>query len=116
MAVKSEDFLSFNDGIADIYYVDNDADPGDRPEEKLIQKYSLRFQYHTVGMQRYYEGLQTDVKITNAVYCPFRKDVNAQDVVIIEDRQYRIEQKQRKDTRPVSMLLTLSDIEEAYEL
>ena len=117
MAVKSSDFLSFNDGICEIYSVENVADPGDRPEEKLILKYSLRFAYHTVGMSRYYEAMQAAVKITNAVECPLRKDVNPQDVAIIEGRQYRIEQKQtRKDTRPASMLLSLSDIEEAYEL
>lgn len=116
MAVKSSDFLSFNDGICEIYSVENNADPGDRPEEKLIQKYKLRFQYHSVGMSRFFEALQTKVKISNVIYCPFREDVNDQDVAIIEGRQYRIEHKQRKDTRPISMLLSLSDIEEAYEL
>ena len=117
MSVKSSDFLSFNDGICSIYSVENVAEPGDLPEEKLIPKYDLRFSWHTVGMSRYYEAMQAQVKISNAVDVPLRSDVNPQDVAIINDRQYRIIQKQEKrDTRPASMLLTLTDIEEAFEL
>lgn len=117
MAVKSSDFLSFNDGICDIYSVENSAAPGDRPVEKLIEKYHLRYQAHIVGMSRYFEGLQANVKISNAVVCPLRADVNPQDVAIINGRQYRIVQKQeRRTTRPASMLLSLADIEEAFEL
>ena len=117
MPVKSTDFLSFNDGICSIYGVENVADSGDLPEEKLIPKYDLRFAWHTVGMTRYYEAMQAQVRISNAVDVPLRADVNPQDVAIIDGRQYRIIQKQEKrDTRPASMLLSLSDIEEAYEL
>lgn len=117
MRIKSSDFISFNDGICRIYSVENIAEPGDRPEEHLIEKYKLRFRWHTVGMSRYYEAMQAQVNITNAVDVPLRADVNPQDVAIINGRQYRILQKQEKrDTRPASMLLTLTDIEEAYEL
>lgn len=117
MAVKASDFLSFNDGICDIYSVENSAARGDRPVEKLIEKYHLRYRAHIVGMSRFYEALQAQVRITNAVEVPLREDVNPQDVAVINGRQYRITQKQeRRDTRPASMLLTLSDIEEAFEL
>ena len=48
---------------------------------------------------------------------PLIDDVNPQDIVIINGKQYRIEQKQEKhDTRPASMVLSLSDIEEEYEI
>lgn len=117
MPVKSSDFISFNDGICGIYSIENTAAPGDRPTEHLIEKYKLRFRWHTVGMSRYYEAMQAQVNITNAVDVPLRVDVNPQDVAVIDGRQYRIMQKQEKrDTRPASMLLTLTDIEEAYEL
>lgn len=117
MSVTSKDFLSFNDGTCEIYTVSNTAEKGDMPVEGLILKYTLRFRWHTVGMSRFYEALQAQVRITNAVEVPLREDVNPQDVAVINGRQYRITQKQeRRDTRPASMLLTLSDIEEAFEL
>lgn len=117
MAVKSSDFISFNDGICAVYAVENGADEGDTPTEKLIEKYRLRFRWHTVGMSRYYEAMQAQVKISNAVDVPLRADIDPQDVCVIDGRQYRIEQvQQRRDSKPPSLLLSLSDIEEAFEL
>lgn len=115
--ITRPEFIPFNDGICTIYSVENSAGDGDMPVEQLILKYKLRFRWHTVGMSRYYEAMQAQVKISNAVDVPLRVDVNAQDVAVINDRQYRIIQKQEKrDTKPASMLLTLTDIEEAFEL
>ncbi len=117
MAVKSSDFISFNDGICAVYSVENAAEEGDTPVEKLIEKYRLRFRWHTVGMSRFYEAMQAQVKITNAVDVPLRADIDPQDVVIIDGRQYRIEQvQQRRDSKPPTLLLSLSDIDEVYEL
>lgn len=117
MPTKSTDFISFNDGICKVYSVENSADDGDTPVDTPIEKYRLRFRWHTVGMSRYYEAMQAKVKITNAVDVPLRTDIDPQDVCIIEDRQYRIEQvQQRRDTKPPSLLLSLSDIEEEFEL
>lgn len=117
MAVKTGKFLTFNDGTAAIYDLVNEAEKGDRPLYKLRLKEKLRFSYNTVGMQRFYEAMQAQVNISLAVLMPMRTTVSTQDVVIIEGRQYRIIQKQDKyDTRPASMLLTLSDIEEAYDV
>lgn len=115
--VKSSDFLSLNDGICAVYTVENDSGEGDTPTEKLIEKYRLRFRWHTVGMSRFYEAMQNQVKISNAVDIPLRTDINPQDVCIIDGRQYRIEQvQQRRDTKPPTLLLSLSDIDEVFEL
>lgn len=117
MPVKSSDFIAFNDGICDVYRVGNSAEAGDRPVEKLRHKYRLRFHWHVVGLQRYYEAKQAQVTITKAIDVPLLEDVNPQDVVIISDKQYRIEQIQQKhDSKPPSAVLSLSDIEEAFEI
>lgn len=117
MQVKSSQFMVFNDGICDIYRVDNGAEPGDRPAQKLKYKYNLRFAWHVVGIARYYEAMQQQATITRAIDVPLLDDINSQDVVIIGDRQYRIEQVQQKhDTRPPTCVLSLSDIEEAFEV
>lgn len=114
---ESRDFISFNDGVCAVYFVENDAAEGDVPAEKLTEKYRLRFRWHTVGISRYYEAMQSQVKISNAVDVPLRADINPQDVCMIDGRQYCIEQvQQRRDTKPPSLLLSLSDIEEAFEL
>ena len=42
-------FQKFNDGIADIYSVENIAEKGDRPKERLKIKYHLRFGYSVIG-------------------------------------------------------------------
>lgn len=117
MAVKTGKFLTFNDGTAKIYDLENDAEKGDMPDYKLKLKEKLRFAFSTVGMQRFYEAMQNQVNISLAVTMPLIASVSTQDVVVIDGRQYRIIQKQAKyDTRPASMLLTLSDVEEAYDV
>lgn len=115
--VNWRDFLSFADGVLDIYRVYNCAEAGDQPREKLRHKYHLRYSAHVVGINRFYEAKQAQVEITRAVDVPMRSDVNPQDVVIIDGKQYRIEQKQEKlHTLPASMTLSLSDITEVYEI
>ena len=50
-------FQKFNDGIADIYSVENIAEKGDRPKERLKIKYHLRFGYSVIGIKRNYEAM-----------------------------------------------------------
>ena len=117
MTNRASDFIVFNDGVCDVFRVGNAAEPGDRPEQKLRLKYRLRYRTHVVGLQRYYEAMQVQVTITKAIDVPLLNDINPQDVVVISGKQYRIEQKQEKhDTQPPSAVLSLSDIEEAYEI
>lgn len=117
MTVKSSDFIAFNDGVCDIFCVYNGAEPGDRPEQKLKHKYHLRFKWHVVGLKRRYEAMQEQVYISKVIDVPLLDNVNSQDVVIISGKQYRIEDKQEKyDTKPPSAVLSLSDIEEAFEI
>lgn len=117
MALKTGRFLSFGDGIAEIYSVKNVAEEGDRPKEKLILKEHLRFENRTVGLQRFFDAAQEKINISRVISAPLIFSVSTQDVVIINGNQYEIKMKQEKfDTRPASMLLTLSDVEEVYEI
>lgn len=110
MISNKAQFLSFNDGIAEIFDVKNNAESGNTPRESLSLKAKLRFYENTVGMARFYEAKQAKVDIKRVITTPLIKTVTTQDVVIINGREYKIAQKQeRSDTRPPSMLLTLTD-------
>lgn len=117
MALKTGRFLSFGDGVAEIYAIHNVAEEGDRPQKKLTLKESLRFENKTVGLQRFFDAAQEKITISRVISTPLIFSVSTQDVVIINGNQYDIKMKQEKfDTRPASMLLTLSDVEEVYEI
>ena len=110
MISNKAQFLSFNDGVADIYDVENKSESGNSPKESLSFKVKLRFYENTVGMTRFYEAKQAKVDIKRVITVPLIKTVTTQDVVVINGQEYKIAQKQeRSDTRPPSMLLTLTD-------
>lgn len=111
------EFQKFNDGIADIYSVENVSEKGDRPKEVLKLKYRLRFSRRTIGVKRYYEAMQAQVRLSNLIRVPVRNDISPQDVAVISGRQYRIEQVQHiGDTLPPTTLLSLSRLEADYDL
>ena len=115
--IKSGDFQRYNDGVAEIYCIVNGAEAGDMPTEKPVFLHRLRFSVKTVGINRYYSAMQNMVNISRAIITPLMADVSTQDIAVINGQQYRIQQKQElTDYRPPSMLLSLSDIEEVYEL
>lgn len=116
MAIKAGRFLTFGDGVAEICGIVNIAEEGDRPKEKLIVKERLRFENRTVGLQRFFDAAQEKITVSRVISLPLIPAVSTQDVVVISGNQYEIKMKQEKfDTRPASMLLTLSDVEEIYE-
>ena len=115
-----EDKCSFNDGIAEIYTVDNTALKGDKPVDKLINKRVVRFEYRTVGAVRFYIAKQADVKIDRMITIPKGVHVSPQDVVILiseGSNQYRIEQVQHKsDTKPHTTLISLQRLVTNYDI
>lgn len=115
--------ISFNDGIADIYTVQNAAEPGDRPVDKLMNRRSVRFAFRTVGAVRFYIAKQVDVQIDRTILIPKGVHVSPQDVVIIPTEQvdagaqYDVMQVQPKtDTKPHTVLLTLRRRAESYDI
>ena len=110
MTSNKAQFLSFNDGIAEIYSVTNGALPGDKPKEILTLKEKLRFKDNTVGMNRFYEAMQSKINISRVIQLPLIASVTTADIAKIGETEYKIVQKQEyRETRPPSMKLTLSD-------
>lgn len=111
--------VSFNDGIADIYTVENAALPGDKPADKLSDRRTVRFANRTVGAVRFFTAKQADAKIDRMIMIPKGIKVSPQDVVILvseDENQYGIEQVQNKtDTRPHTTLISLRRLESKYD-
>lgn len=110
-------FQKFNDGIVEIYSVENTAEKGDRPKEELKLKKRLRFSYQTIGVKRNYEAMQAQVKLTELICVPLHRDISSQDVAVLFGRRYRVEQAQHKsDTLPPVSLLSLTVLEADYDV
>lgn len=109
---------TYNDGVVKIYAVKDVAEPGYKPDEKLILKNTVRYQERQLGIQRYYAGRQNQVQIERVIRIPRGVAVDTQDVAITEDgHQFRIDMVQAEvDVWPASLDLTLAKIDIAYEV
>lgn len=109
---------SFNDGIVEIYSVQDGASPGYRPVPMLVRKGTLRFQERYLGINRLYSGRQNQVDIQRILRVQKVPGVSNQDVAITEDgQQYRIDSVQNVlDVYPSCMDLTLATVKEKYEV
>lgn len=111
--------FSFCDGIAKIYKTENIAESGNAPVEGLILKGTVRFEYRTVGYNRFFTALQNQVQISKMILIPMGICVTPQDIVILSNdtKQYVIAQIQDKtDTAPYTKLLSLKRIEAMYDI
>ena len=115
---KSQAYL---DGVAHVYGVRDDSEPGGWPTETQILIATLPYHARTVGMSRYWAAKQAQVQIDHVIRCPLISSaiqpdgthvrrVRAGDLVILRDGlTYRIEQIQYpEDTMPPAMDLSLS--------
>lgn len=85
------------------------------PKQGLTRKETLRFHRRTVGIKRYYTAMQAGQQVDAVIRCPYRKTVCAQDVAVLEGRQYRIDLVQRpEEIIPPAMDLTLVRLEQDY--
>lgn len=109
---------SFNDGIVEIYSVQDGAAPGYRPVPMLVRKGALRYQERYLGINRLYSGRQNQVDIQRILRVQKVPGVSNQDVAITEDgQQYRIDSVQNVlDVYPPCMDLTLAAVKERYEV
>lgn len=109
---------SFNDGIVEIYSVQDGAAPGYRPVPMLVRKGTLRYQERYLGINRLYSGRQNQVDIQRILRVQKVPGVSNQDVAITEDgQQYRIDSVQNVlDVYPPCMDLTLAKVEQEYEV
>lgn len=107
----------FNNGLVRICSVENVAEEGKKPKLELKLKNTLRFRERTIGINRYYQALQANAKITKLIRCLRLETISTQDMAIIEGLQYGIRLIQYPDNIiPKVMDLTLERIESDYDL
>lgn len=85
---------TFNDGIVNIFRESNTAAPGRLPEIALTPVVSLKYEERRLGLQRYYEGKQNQLRVERVIRVPHQlaEAVSTMDTAITEDRrQYRID-------------------------
>lgn len=113
---------SFCDGITNIYKVSNLALPGDMPREGLVLQQTLRYHERTVGMGRYYQAMQNNIKVDFVIRCPevrglSEKNTDILVAILIDGQQYKVMQIQYiEDAEPPSMDLTLERVGENYDI
>ena len=109
---------SYRDGVVRIYAVTDAAQPGYQPKPVLTLAEALFYQERRVGLQRYYSSKQEQVQVERVIRTQLRPGVSPQCVAITEDGvQYGIDLVQQvTDVYPASMDLTLTKIEQKYEV
>ena len=109
---------SYNDGIVNIYSVQDGAAPGYRPVPVLVLVKRMRYQERYLGINRLYSGRQNQVDIQRIVRVQKVPGVSNQNVAITEDgQQYRIDSVQDViGAYPPSLDLTLATVEQEYEV
>lgn len=113
---------SFNSGVVRILTVTDAAAPGRMPVPALTEKTRLPFEERRVGVSRFYNALQAQVRIERVLRVPdpgAAGKISPQDAAIIlqDEAQYRIEQVQRvADVFPPCLDLTLRTVEQTLEV
>ena len=108
----------YNDGIVNIYTVQDGAAPGYRPVPVLVLVKRMRYQERYLGINRLYSGRQNQVDIQRIVRVQKVPGVSNRNVAITEDgQQYRIDSVQDViGAYPPSLDLTLATVEQKYEV
>lgn len=110
---------TFNDGIVNIYSVENIAEPGNMLKEGLTLKVGpLRYKERTVGMSRYWAAMQTQARIDTVLRIQRVRSVSVQDIAVPNDgEQYKIKQIQYpEDVVPAVIDLSLERIDAKYDI
>ena len=117
---KGEVSQSFNDGMLVVHAVTDGAQEGRRPVARLKPVVSLRFSNRRLGIERYYAGMQNQIKVERVVRVQRRAEINSQMVVILSDSPgtaYRIDLVQEVfDAWPDCYDLTLVKFEQRFEV
>ena len=108
----------YRDGVVRIYTITDTAQPGYQPKPTPTLVETLFYAERRVGLQRYYSGKQAQVQVERVIRTQTRPSVNPQCIAVTEDgEQYGIDLVQQvTDAYPASMDLTLTKIEQKYEV
>lgn len=100
-ARKKDNYQTYPDGSAKVLSIRDRRITGTKQE-------NMHFAEATVGERRFWDAQVAGVEITSAILVPEWSAVDVGDLVVIDGKQYEVRQKDRKDTRPRSWLLSLS--------
>lgn len=108
----------YRDGVVKIYTITDAAQPGYQPKTKPTLVETMFYAERRVGLQRYCSGKQAQVQVERVIRTQTRPAVNPQCIAVTEDgTQYGIELVQQlQDVYPPSMDLTLTRIDQKYEV
>lgn len=106
---KNEITQSYNDGLVTVYRLSDTAQPGYQPVVTLSEVTTLRYAEQRLGIQRYYSGMQNQIRVERVLRVPDNGLVSTQDVAETEDgKRYRIDLVQAAEgVFPRSVDLTL---------
>lgn len=115
---RSQITQSFNSGVVCIYTVTNVAQPGRRPVESPVLKFTLRYEEQRLGINRLYMSRQNQAEIVRVLRIPRVKAIYPQDIAITEDgEQYRIDYTQSvSDAWPDCLDMSLTKIEQKIDI
>lgn len=90
---------TYNDGIATIYSIVNDAKKGDMPHEALTAPVTARYEERTIGIKRHYSAQQVNANCDMLIRIQMLRDIDsAHNIAAIGGTQYRILQAQHLTT------------------
>lgn len=109
-------FQTFNDGICRIYSVKNVGEKGNLPIMGLEEKASrVPYERRRVGVGRFYSAKKENIKIELMIRIPEAFDVSPNDICILGETQYEVEQAQEaRDVMPGAKDLALKRVEKSY--
>ncbi|MBR3361218.1 MAG: hypothetical protein IKG39_07755 [Lachnospiraceae bacterium] len=83
-------------GILTMYKLQNIAEPGLRPKEKLVELCKAYYNERTVGVTRAYAAMSANQRIDMLVRCSKTEvPIDAEYVILEDGLQYRISLKQK---------------------
>jgi len=109
---KKTQIQTYNDGVAVILKAEDQAESGDAPDLVYAPAEKLCYESRTVGVSRFYQAMQNNIKADLLLRFPRRGWVTVHDRVRVSGTDYLIRQIQYPvEARPLSMDLTLEAIE-----
>lgn len=106
---KATNLQTYTDGWGTSWEV------SDRRLKKERQKI-IHYANYTVGMYRYWEAMIAGTQIKRAILVPEQTKITEGDIFVDSDgTQFEVRQVDRKDTRPVSLIVSLASAQVAYK-
>ena len=113
---RNEISQTFNDGIFTVYAVAAGAVPDYVSLAGLTEKAKLYYAERRMGVQRYFAGIQAQIRIDRVLRCQNAGFVAPHDVVVTEDGKHYIVQLVQPcyDVFPKSVDVSLTVLEQQY--